>query len=154
VLAALAVTACGGGTEDGTSRDAQVYAAAIRDVLADDPPREPTDPLPVVYIIGVGEGAIEARVQADVAQSLDEDADVRFADERSEAVLKDEEHVPVRDHGVLVAIGVVPPDADPVDVQIEVYRSEDDWSKRVLTIGSRSSQWTVTAESVLPADAP
>ena len=54
--------------------------------------------------------------------------------------------------GVLVAVGAVPPDDDPVDVHVEIYRSEVDWSKLVLTIGRRSSQWTVTSESVVPPE--
>ena len=52
-----------------------------------------------MYIVGVGEERIAARVQADVTQVLDEDAEIRFADERSEALLKDEDHAPVRDDG-------------------------------------------------------
>ena len=89
-------------------------------------------------------------MQAEVVGELDEDADVRFADASAEAVLEDEDDAPVRDDGVLVAVGELPPEGDPVDVEVEVYRSEVDWSKRVLTIGRRSSQWTVTSSSVLP----
>ena len=144
------VAGCDGSNGAAVSRDAQVYVATIRDVLAEQPP--PTDPdvLPVVYVVGVGEKAIPADVQAEVAVELDDDADIRFADQRSEAVLEDEEDVPVRDEGVLVAVGELLPDVDPVDVTVEVYRSEADWSKVVLTIARGSSQWTVTSSSVVP----
>jgi hypothetical protein len=152
VLAALAVAGCGGGMEDNGSRDAQVYEATIRDVLAKQPTTDPKAPLPIVYVVGVGEERIAASVQAAVTQALDEDADIRFADKREEAVLGDEDDAPVRDEGLLVAVGEVAPDRDPVDVQVEVYRSELDWSKRVLTIARGSSQWTVTSESSVPAD--
>ena len=67
-------------------------------------------------------------------------------------MLEGEEHVPVRDDGVLIAVGELPPDADPVHMDVEVYRSDQDSSKVVLTISRGSSQWAVTASSVLPAD--
>jgi hypothetical protein len=151
-LVAFALAGCDGAKEQELSRDAQVYVATIRDVLAGDPPRDEAEPLPVVYVVGVGEEKIAAGVQADVAQALDEDAEIRFADKREEALLEDQEDAPVRDKGVLVAVGAVPPDVDPVDVHVEIYRSEVDSSKVVLTIGKRSSQWTVTSESVVPPD--
>ena len=144
--------ACDGPGAEPVSRDAQVYVATIRDVLADQPaPAEP-NAVPVVYVVGVGERRIAADVQAEVAVELDGDADIRFADERSEAVLVGEDDVPVRDHGVLIAVGELAEDVEPVELPVEIYRSEDDWSKVVLTIARRSSQWTVTSSSVLPAD--
>jgi hypothetical protein len=154
VLAATSVVAgCDGSTKDEASRDAQVYVATIRDVLAEQPP-PPADStvLPVVFVVGVGESKIPADVQAEVAVELDEDADIRFADKRSEALLQDQDHVPVRDKGTLVAVGEVAAEGDPVNVAVEVYRSDDDWSKLVLTIGRRSSHWTVTASTEVPAD--
>jgi len=149
VLVALALAGCDGTTKDEASRDAQVYVATIRVVLAAEPPRDEAAPLPVVYVVGVGEEKIAPSVQADVAQELDKDAEIRFADKREEALLEDQEDVPVRDDGVLVAVGAVPPDVDSVDVHVEIYRSEVDSSKVVLTIGKQSSQWAVTSESVV-----
>jgi hypothetical protein len=150
VLVALTLVGCDGSSPDGMSRDAQVYVAAIRDVLAEQPPPEQPDAVPVVFVVGVGEKKIPAKVQAAVAADLDDDADIRFADERSEAVLADEEHAPVRDDGLLIVIGQVEPDVNPVQVAVEAYRSEDDWSKRLLTTGRSSSEWTVTSEATVP----
>ena len=98
----------------------------------------------------MGEERIAASVQAEVVGELDEEAEVQFADARSEVVLDDEDDAPVRDDGVLVAVGALAPEGDPVEIAVEVYRSDVDWSKRVLTIASRTSQWTVTSSSVLP----
>lgn len=153
-LAGVVGAGCGGSGDDEMSRDAQVYVATIRDVLDGQPPPEDPEVLPVVYVVAVGEKAIPADVQAEVAAELDEQTEIRFADQREEAVLRDEEHLPVRDHGVLVAFGAVPAERDPVDLEVEIYRSEEDWSKVVLTVSSRSSQWTVTSSSVLPNDEP
>jgi hypothetical protein len=153
VLVATGVAGCDGSEREAMSRDAQVYVVTIRDVVAEEPPPPDPDVLPVVYVIGVGEEDIAADIQADVAAELKDEVDVRFADARAEAVLADDEEVPVRDHGVLVAVGALAPesdDADAVDVEVEVYRSEVDWSKLVVTIGRQSSQWTVTSTSVVP----
>lgn len=152
VLVALLLVGCdtSAGTNDAT-QDAQVYVATIRDVLREQPEPDPPDALPVVYVVGVGEQKIAARVQAQVASELDEVAEIRFADQRSEAVLQDEEEEPVRNKGVLVAVGPIDSDDERVDVEVEVYRSTADSSKRVLTLGMRSSQWTVTSESVVPS---
>ncbi len=151
VLVALALAGCDGSSDTETSRVAQVYVATIRDVLAEQPAANKPDALPVVYVVGVGEDGIAASVQAEVAADLDDDAVVRFADKRQEAVLEDKDTMPVRDDGVLIVVGEIAPDVDPVKVAVEVYRSDDDWSKRVLTIGSgSSSQWTVTSESTVP----
>jgi hypothetical protein len=152
ILVALAVAGCDGSSKDEASRDAQVYVATIRDVLAEQAPADRPDVLPVVYVVGVGEKRITAVVQAEVAAALDDDAEIRFADKREEALDTGKEHAPVRDQGVLVAVGEVPPDTNPVDVHVEIYRSDDDWSKLVLTIGRQSSQWTVTSESVVPTE--
>ena len=46
---------------------------------------------------------------------LRDEVDVQFADERDEAVDEDVEDAPVLDDGVLVAVGELPPDTDPVD---------------------------------------
>lgn len=149
-IGAVLGAGCDGSSGEDVSRAAQVYVATIRDVLADQPPPEDPDVLPVVYVVGVGERDIPADVQAEVAAELDDDAEIRFADERSEALLEDEDDAPVRDHGLLIAVGELADDVDPVELAVEVYRSDDDWSKAVLTVGRRSSQWTVTSSSVVP----
>jgi len=155
VLVAAGLAGCDGSARDEMSRDAQVYVVTIRNVVAEEPPSADPDVLPVVYVISVGEEDIAADIQADVAAELKDEVDVRFADARAEAVLADDDEVPVRDHGVLVAIGALAPesDEDAVDVEVEIYRSEADWSRVVVTVGRRSSsQWTVTSTSVVPTD--
>jgi hypothetical protein len=151
ILAALMMVGCGGSSKDEASRDAQVYVATVRTVLRQQPASDPEDELPVVYVVGAGDKKIAAKVQADVTAALIDDAKIRFADERSDALLEDQAEQPVRDKGILVAIGPVAPDKDPVRVEVEVYRSAADSSTRVLTVGMRSSQWTVTSESVVPS---
>ena len=150
-LSALAVAgaACNGQSEE-LSREAQVYAATVREVVRHQPP-PPDDPdaLPVVYVVAVGETSIAADVQAEVASELHDEADVQFADERDEAVDEGVEDAPVLDDGVLIAVGELTPDADPVSMEVEVYRSERDVSKAVFSFASDSSHWAVTSSSLL-----
>ena len=148
---ALAVAAgCDSGVDDDPSRAAQVYLATIRAATADQPPPADPEALPVVYVVAVGETAIPAAVQAEVAVLLREERDVRFADERAQAIHADLAAAPVRDDGTLVAIGEVPADSESIDVEVEIYRSDDDWSKAVMTVAEDSSQWSVTSSSALP----
>ena len=94
VVAAATSVGCDGPRSEELSRDAQVYIAAIRDVVGEEPPPADPEMLPVVFVIGVGEEQIEASVQAEVVGELDEDVDVQFADARSEVVLQDEARRP------------------------------------------------------------
>jgi hypothetical protein len=151
-VAAVGAAGCDGADDGDVSREGHVLTAAVRDVLTEQPPPTDPDELPVVFVVGVGEEDIAADVQAEVTRELDDDAVVRFADEREEAVEEDEPHVPVRDAGVLLVVGEVAVEGDPVELSVEVYRSDQDWSDRVLTIASGPSQWTVTSSSVVPAD--
>ena len=157
-VAMVAIVGAGAGCDSSddteVSRDGHVYIATIREVLTEQPPPPEPDELPVVFVVGVGEEDIAADVQAEVLRALDDDAVVRFADERAEAVAEDEPDVPVIDAGVLLVVGEIAGDDDAteVDVEIEMYRTAQDWSKRVLTIASGPSQWTVTSSSELPAE--
>jgi hypothetical protein len=153
VLAGVSLTilaGCGDASEAKMSRPAQIFVATIREVLAHHNPAAGTDDLPVVYVEPLGDEDIDAAVQADTASELRDVADVRFADERSEALDEDEPGMPVRDDGILVAIGDLPEEGEPVDVEVEVYRSEDDRSTALFSFARRSSEWTVSSTSVVP----
>lgn len=151
----VAAAGCDSGGEALPSRTAQVYLAAIRHAVEASPPTTEPGALPVVYVVGVGEAAIAAGVQAEVAALLRDENDVRFADERAQAILADEQRAPVRDQGTLVAVGEVPPDSEPVtaiDVEVEVYRTDADRSKAVLTVEERADRWSITSSSLLTTD--
>lgn len=151
-IAMLFAASCDDSSDSEMSRRAQIFVAVVEAALDEVAAAPPSDALPVVYVMRVGETAIDAPVQADVADALHERADVRFADERSEAVVEDVEELPVRDDGVLVAIGDVAEEGEPIEVEVEVYRSVDDSFRWVLTLSGRSSLWTVTASSVVTDD--
>lgn len=136
-----------------------MYTLVVRSALADQPPPDDSDAVPVVYVVGIGEEPIEARVQAEVAAVLREEAEIRFADKREEAVVDDEDGQPVRDDGLLLVVGDLPEAAldegeaeGPFEVEVELYRSAADGSTRVLTVaGASPDEWTVTSSSAVGA---
>lgn len=152
----MMMTGCDGGDGDETSSPAQIYIAAVRSVAAEIPTEDP-EKLPIVYVVSSGEQPFGAEVQAEVASALNEEADVLFADERDEALDVDEPNEPVRDGGRLLAIEPID-DAengtgDTVELQIEIYRSNEEWSRRVVTFGRSGADWSVTSSSVVEVGA-
>ena len=147
---------CSGSAADGeSSRDAAVVEAVIR-TLVDGMPTEP-DVKPVVYVVGVDGAAIPIDVQAAVAAALVDELEVRFADDREEAILDDVEEMPVRDDGMLIAIGSVPPEGNEVDVAVERYVDEGDHAEMLFSLRRRNQQWAVqstvvAAEVTVPED--
>lgn len=109
-------------------------------------------PLPVVYVISTGEDDIAAAAQAATAQALHDVVDVRFADDRDEALILDAPDRPVRDEGVLLAVGEIPADESggSVEVAVEQYRSVDDRTRHVFTVAVRDDAWIVTSTSNVP----
>ena len=139
VALAVGATACDR-DEESQSPDAQVLVAVVRDAAEQAPPREDPDELPVVYVVSSADDGVEPKVQAAVANTLNGEIDVRFADARREAVDDEQPGQPVRDDGCLVRWARWPTDADPVDVEVEFYRSETEFSVRaadVLRVGRR-----------------
>jgi hypothetical protein len=168
VIAAAVATACGDDSEPAAdSVDVDVVPAPdvvtemIRHAVSMRPAEE--GEVPIVYVVRTGERGFAAGVQADVAAALREDIDVRFADERSEAIDEDAENKPVIDGAALLLIGDVPEEPAPVAVSIEIYYDEADRSRSVFTLDTEpaggtappdSVVWRVTATSFVPLDAP
>ncbi len=150
VSVAALVAGCRDDETAPVSRDAQVYVATVRDVVDDQPAPEDPDVLPVVYVAPAARGEIPADVQAEVAEELHDEVDLRFADERDEAVLTEEDGLPVRAEGLLLVVGELPEAGDPIEMRIEIYRSERNWSVVDLTLANGSSGWSVTGSTVVP----
>lgn len=153
VVAGSAVVGCDRNNDDAGSREADVLVGAIRSVVSSQSAIDVADVLPVVYVVGTAEHGVAAGVQADVVAELRDEIDVRFADERDEAVKSDEVDEPVPDSGVLLVVDEIPEEGDPVDVSIEIYRSERDDSMVVFTFAERTSGWIVTATSLVSSGA-
>lgn len=156
-VVALALAAVGGGivaacddSASGPSPTAQVVEAVVR-VAADDVAPDPDRPdaLPVVYVVSGSDEPFSARVQASVASAVNDDVDVRFADARDESLESEQPGQPVRDGGVLALVGKVVAEENPMTVDVELYRSTTQFSRRVVTFDRRGEAWEPSEHSVL-----
>jgi len=77
--------------------------------------------LPVIYVVAADGGTIDVGVQASVAEATVDTADVRFADESSEAFDSGADGEPVIDHGVMLLVGAIPDPARTIDVDLLRY---------------------------------
>jgi hypothetical protein len=156
-----AVSACdGGGNEPAMVVPNEVYRAVIEWQLARDAADDGGQPttatsekpeLPVVYVVMADGSQVGASVQAAVAHGTVDEAVVRFADSRDEALETDDEHQPVRDDGVLLSITPVDPEPARLrNVEVEVYRSVGDDTRWTLSIGATPDGGRVTTSSLLP----
>jgi hypothetical protein len=89
------------------------------------------------------EEPIGVDVQAFIVEALDDRVDVRFIDERTEAVEDGDERQPVREDGILVGLGAVPPEGDRVDVYVDRYRKIDDIQAFDVAVRRRGDTWEV-----------
>lgn len=135
---------------DGDGRDAAIVEAAIRSAV--EPPAD-DEPVPIVYVVAAEGSSFPVAVQADVAASLVDEVDLRFADDRVEALDEEAPNVPVVDDGTLLTVGEIPETGGLVEVAIERYRSELERDLVVVTLQWDEPDWTVTSTSVAPSDA-
>lgn len=113
------------------------------------PDPEHPDAVPIVYVVSGSEEPFSAPVQARVASNVNDEVDVRFADDRDEAVDAEQPGAPVRDRGILLIIGKVTAEESPMTVDVEVYRSTTQFSRRVVTFSRRGDAWTASEHSVV-----
>lgn len=171
------VASCGDDTNDPDTeggRAAFAYEMAVRNVLSDEIQRNlpttvvtvpATDPStsavpttievdkPVVYVVAADGTAIDPEVQVKVVKQLDDDeVDLRFADDRAEAIDADEPGEPVREDGVLIAAGSVPKEGTSIEFRFERYRSLDDRDQVVMSLERADETWSVTSTTVVAVE--
>ena len=138
----------------------EVYLAVIRWQLArlDEGPSAspPTsgdgDDLPVVYVAAADGSKIDTNVQARVAHSTVDEAALRFADSRDQALEMDDETEPVIDGGVLLSIAPIEPDAAKQrTIEVVEYWSIDDQQTWLLTVDASGDSATITESTLQPS---
>jgi len=133
---------------ESVATDAVLTALVDWAVEGDAAPTTTDDETPVVYITASNGDTIDAAVQASVVAATTDEATVRFADDRSEAIDGQSDDERVHDDGVLLVVGELPVDAPPSDVTVERYRNVDDTSDFIVTVAPTGDGASVTAERV------
>ena len=135
-------------TVDGSAREAAVIEAVVRSVAAA-PTNTEEGSTPIVYVVAADGRTIPIEVQAAVAEAFVDEVDLRFADDRAQAIDDDAEQMPVLGAGTLVAIGVVPESGMVIDVPVERYVSDSDSELMMVTLRFADPDWTVTSTAAV-----
>jgi hypothetical protein len=112
-----------------------------------------TAKLPVIYVAAADGATIDVGVQASVAAATVDIADVRFADESSEAFDSGIDGEPVIDQGVMLLVGAIPDPARTIDVELLRYVDVGTSSAFTLQITAdttSSGTGTATVTSATP----
>jgi hypothetical protein len=147
-LAPGPLVACGDDAPavDATARQADAWVQVLRTVgLADAPPPAEDEPLPVLFAMELDGGLVPPGVQVEVVNALKDEADVRFLDERDGAIAEDEPGEPVKDDGVLVAVGPVPDAGSQAEIDVERYRAAADRTEFVVVLTGGAPTWVVAS---------
>lgn len=90
--------------------------------------------LPVIYVVAADGETIDVGVQADVAAATVDIADVRFADESTEAFHDGVDGEPVIADGVMLLVGALPDPAPTINVELLRYLTIESSSPFTLQI--------------------
>jgi hypothetical protein len=155
VVAVLSIGAACGGSDEPAAGDVGHAAALTALVEWQAGEQEPVlddagEPqLPVIYVAAAEGETIDVGVQAEVASATVEVANVRFADEATEAFDEDIEGQPVIDGGAMLLVGPMPEPAPSVVVDLLRYLSAGESEAFVVEIaaetGSTPAGATVTS---------
>ena len=136
---------CVNGSEpDHTARDAAIYQSVILDVVdGSGIELDATERPPVLFIEALGIDMIPLRVQVDVIGGLIEQYEIRFIDDRDEAVEIDLPGFPVRANSLLIGLGGIDVDGT-AEVRAELYVRIDDVQGFAYTLtDAGNGEWEV-----------
>jgi hypothetical protein len=148
-VAVLAVSSCTSEPDpaDPTQRQIDIYRAVIPAVVTFERPDlaelESLDL--VVFVAGRDEVDIPFDVQLGVVNALESWANIRFIDEFEEALVGVDDERTVREGGMLVQLGAVPPGTASVEVTADRYEGIDHLLTFEIGLRRRSGEWSVVA---------
>jgi hypothetical protein len=144
--AALVGAGCGDSSPSAAAVDyAGAYATVIRHVASGAAVGD-TAALPAVVFVEPLPGTkLSLPDQAKILKALDDSTEVRFIDDRAEAIDKAQPGAPVRRHGVLVGLGAAEPDAEDAQVKAVRYRMIDDEATLCVRVHFAGDAWQTVA---------
>lgn len=116
------------------------WQASEQEPIVDDDGEEQ---LPVIFVVAASGDLINVGVQAAVAEGTADNAVVRFADEATDGFDPTADGSPVREDGVMLAVGAIPEPAHSIDVDIDRYAMQNEPEQLTLTI---TAQYEATDE--------
>lgn len=133
---------CANGTEaDNTTRDAAVYRSIIIDVLdRSGVDLDDSENLPVLFIEAFDADGIALEVQVEVVNGFVEQYEIRFIDDRDEAIDVELPGLPVRANSLLIGLGQIVHN-ETIDVRTEVYLSTDAVRAYRYTLAGLDGGW-------------
>jgi hypothetical protein len=135
------------GADSGDDRTAAVYEPILDWLLVDEPGVGGDEPADwVLFIASRSEQVIDIDVQASVFAALESVVEVRFIDDRAEAIDDEVETEPVKGLGLLVGLGAVPPEGDTVEVYADRYRDLEQVDAWQFTVSRADGSWEVDGE--------
>lgn len=143
VVAGVLIGCADSAEVDTTERDAAIYRSVIADlanrsgVVPDD-----SEDLPVLFIEAFDAEGIDLPVQVEVVGGFVDQYEIRFIDDRDEALDIDLEGMPVRANSLLIGVGPIVVDGD-VTVRGELYSTEDAVSAHRYTLAGRNTRWSL-----------
>ena len=142
-VAAVLIGCVDNADSDDTARNAAIYRSVIADVVdRSGVVLDGVEDLPVVFIEAFDANGIALEVQVAVVSSFVEQYEIRFIDDRDEAVAMDLDGLPVRANSLLIGLGPIVLDGT-VDVRSELYLSTDAVSAYRYTLAGRDDRWPV-----------
>ena len=144
LLVAGILLGCGSSSEvDDTARNAAIYQSVIVDVVdRSDVVLESVEDLPVLFIDAFDPGGIAIEVQVEIVSSFIDQYEIRFIDDRDEAVDLDLDDLPVRANSLLIGLGPIVLDGT-IDVRGELYFSADAVSAYRYTLAGIGDIWPI-----------
>lgn len=142
VVAPVALLVLAGCSDDGEGPDdrAAVYTSVLRNIVP--LPAPPVEERTYVFVEPLAdEVAIPLEVQAEVVSELEDVAEVRFIDDRDEAIEHDGERV--REGGVLVGLGAIVESGPERLIAVRRYVDAADDDAFALTLEERNGVWEV-----------
>jgi hypothetical protein len=148
IAVAIALVACGGGDEPTVTVNAATYSTVLAAQLP--PPTPDEEPLPVVFVVSIGDEPLSLEDQIEIVARHAETHDIRFVDDLAAAVDVEVDQRPVRDGGVVVGLGTIPAEG-PYVVRVETYRTHEDVTAQLVTVTPGAGSWRVVdSEAVDP----
>jgi hypothetical protein len=127
--------------DDNTVRDTAVYRSVIIDVVdRSGVVLDGSDELPTLFIEAFDADGIALEVQVEIVNDLIDRYDVRFIDDREEAIAPDLEDLPVRANSLLIGLGPIFLDGT-IDVRSELYLSSEEIRAYRYTLASHDDGW-------------